>query len=88
MLGTLAIIFGLSTLVFTLVMSLAGIFDLVTLGIFVVGFNIIQWLISPYIIGALYRAKELSRTDNEKLHKIVETLSEKSKITKVNAISN
>lgn len=82
MLGTLAIIFGLSTLVFTLVMSLAGIFDLVTLGIFVVGFNIIQWLISPYIIGALYRAKELSRTDNEKLHKIVETLSEKSKISK------
>jgi heat shock protein HtpX len=82
MLGTLAIIFGLSTLVFTLVMSLAGVFDLLTLGILVVGFNIIQWLISPYIIGALYRAKEVKRSDNEKLHQIVENLSEKSKISK------
>lgn len=61
MIGTLAIIFGLSTLVFTLIMSLAGVFDLVTLGIVVVGFNIVQWLISPYIIGALYRAKELKK---------------------------
>jgi heat shock protein HtpX len=82
MLGTLAIIFGLSTLVFTLVMSLAGVFDLLTLGVLVVGFNIIQWLISPYIIGALYRAKEVKRSDNEKLHEIVEKLSKKSKISK------
>ena len=82
MVGTLAVIIGLSTLVFTIVMSLAGVFNLLTLGIFVVGFNIIQWLISPYIIGALYKAKEVKRSENEKLHEIVENLSKKSKISK------
>ena len=82
MVGTLAIIFGFSTLVFAIAMSLAGVFDLLTLGIFVVGFNIFQWLISPYIIGAIYKTKELKIKDNEKLHETLEILSEKSQIKK------
>jgi heat shock protein HtpX len=82
MAGTLAIIFGLSTLVLTVIMSLAGVFDLLTLGVIVVTFNIIQWLISPYLVGAIYRVRELPQNENPQLHQMVENLSEKSKISK------
>ena len=82
MVGTLAIIFGLSTLVFTVIMSLSGVFDILTLGIIVVTFNIIQWLISPYLVGAIYRVRELPTNENPQLHQMVENLSEKSKISK------
>ena len=82
MAGTLAIIFGLSTLVFTVIMSLAGVFDLLTLGILVVSFNILQWLISPYLVGAIYKVRELPENENPQLHQMVENLSQKSKISK------
>jgi heat shock protein HtpX len=82
MAGTLAIIFGLSTLVFTVIMSLAGVFDILTLGIFVVAFNILQWLISPYLVGAIYKVRALPENENPQLHQMVENLSQKSKISK------
>ncbi len=82
MVGTLAIIFGLSTLVFTVIMSLVGVFDLLTLGILVVSFNILQWLISPYLVGAIYRVREIPENENPQLHKMIENLSQKSKISK------
>jgi len=82
MFGTLAIIIGLSTLVFTVLLSLLGSLDIITLGILVVAFNILQWLISPYIIDALYKTRELPENENPKLHEIVENLSKKSKIKK------
>ncbi|MDX1814181.1 MAG: zinc metalloprotease HtpX [Candidatus Bathyarchaeia archaeon] len=82
MVGTLAAIIGLSTLVFTVILSLAGVFDILTLGVIVVIFNIIQWLISPYLVGAIYRARELPENENPQLHQIVGNLSEKSKISK------
>lgn len=80
MAGTLAVIISLSTLVFTAILFLVGFFDIITLGLLVVAFNIIQWLISPYIIGALYRARELKSDENPKLHGIVQNLSNKSGI--------
>ena len=82
MAGTLAIIFGLSTLVFTVIMSLAGVFNILTLAIVVVSFNIIQWLISPYLIGAIYRVRELPENENPQLHQMVENISKKSQISK------
>ncbi|HUT17146.1 MAG TPA: zinc metalloprotease HtpX [Acidobacteriota bacterium] len=82
MAGTLAIIFGLSTLVFTVIMSLAGVFDILTLGILVVSFNILQWLISPYLVGAIYKVRALPENENPQLHQMVENLSQKSKISK------
>ena len=82
MLGTLAIIIGLSTLLFTVILLLLSSLDLITLGILVVSFNILQWLISPYIIDALYRTRELPENENPKLHEAIENLSRKSKITK------
>ena len=82
MVGTLAVIIGLSTLVFTVILSLAGVFDILTLGVIVVVFNIVQWLISPYLVGAIYRVRELPENENPQLHQIVGNLSEKSKISK------
>jgi len=82
MVGTLAVIIGLSTLFFTVILSLVGSFNLVTLGILIVAFNILQWLISPYIIDALYRVRAIPEHKNPKLHETVENLSRKSGIKK------
>ncbi len=76
-LGTLAVIIGLSTLFFTVILSLAGV-SLIVLPFFVVVFNIIQWLIAPYLIDAMYRVKEVSRSENPQLYSTVERLSQKS----------
>jgi heat shock protein HtpX len=82
MAGTLAIIIGLSTLFFTVVLSLLEVFNLITLGILVVTINIVQWLASPYLIKALYRTRELPLNENPPLHAMVEDLSKKTGIKK------
>ncbi len=81
MAGTLAIIFGLSTLVFAVVMSLAGVFDLITLGFLVVVINIVQWLAAPYVVGALYKVRELREDENPQLYQTIKNLSLKSEIS-------
>jgi heat shock protein HtpX len=82
MIGTLAIIFGLSTLFLTVVLSLVGALDIITLLVLVVGLNFGQWLISPYLIGALYKTRELPANENPELHEMVDDLSKKSGISK------
>jgi heat shock protein HtpX len=81
MVGTLALIFGLSTLVFAVLLSFAGIFDFFTLGIIVVVINIAQWLLSPYIVDAFYKVKPLADNENPQLHQTVKNLSMKSGIS-------
>jgi heat shock protein HtpX len=76
--GTLAAIIGLSTLFFTAILTWTGAFDWLTLGIFVVLFNLVQWLLAPYLIDAMYRVREVSRSDDPELYGMVERLSEKS----------
>jgi len=70
MIGTLAAIIGLSTLFFTVVLALAGV-NLLLLPLIVVVFNIIQWLIAPYLIDAMYRAKEVKRSEDPELYGVV-----------------
>lgn len=82
MVATLAAIFGLTTLVFSAVMLWVGYFNLVTIGVLVVLLNVAQWLLSPYLVGAIYKVKELPENENPKLHQMVENLSSKSKISK------
>jgi len=83
MLGTLAIILSLSTLFFTVVLLFVfQTVDLLLLGIFVVGFNIIQWLIAPYLIDAIYRVREVSPSEKPELHEMVDRLSQKSGLKK------
>jgi heat shock protein HtpX len=81
MLATLAAIFGLTTLVFALVLTWVGSFSLTTIAILVVTLNIAQWLFAPYLVGALYRVREMKPDENPKLHQIVSELSRKSKIS-------
>jgi len=78
--GTVAAIIGLSTLFFAVILTLLGTFDIVTVLIFVIGFNLVQWLIAPYLIDALYRVKEIKPGENPKLQSMVENLSKKSGI--------
>lgn len=81
MVATLALIFGLSTLVFSVVLTLTGTFSLLTMGILVVAFNIIQWLIGPYLVGAIYRVREMKAEENPHLHQVITNLSRKSGIS-------
>ncbi len=81
LLGTLALIIGLSTLFFTVILSLAGV-SLLLLPFIVIILNIIQWLIAPYLIDVMYRAKEVKQTEDPALHEMVERLGKKSRIKK------
>jgi heat shock protein HtpX len=81
LIGTLALIIGLSTFFFTVILSLAGV-SLLLMPFIVVIFNIIQWLVSPYLIDAIYRVKEVKPQEDPKLYQMVERLSKKSKIRK------
>jgi len=78
--GTLAFLIGLSTLFFTIILSLVGTLDIVLLISLVVAFNLIQWLIAPYMIDAMYRVKAISKNDNPKLYGMVENLSRRANI--------
>lgn len=78
--GTLAVLIGLSTLFFAVILTLFSTFDLITVVMFVVVFNLAQWLIAPYLIDALYRVKEVKPQENPKLYSMVENLSRKSGI--------
>jgi heat shock protein HtpX len=80
MLGTLTAIIGLSTLFFTVILNLLGTFNLLTLALIVVLLNVVQWLIAPYIINAIYRAKEATMSEEPRLFLMVERLSKKSGI--------
>ncbi len=80
-LGTLAIIIGLSTLFFTVLLWWLNV-DLLLLPIIVIAINLIQWLIAPYLIDAMYRVREVSRSEKPRLHDMVERLSRKSGLKK------
>jgi heat shock protein HtpX len=60
-------------------MALAGV-SLLLLPFIVVVFNIVQWLIAPYIIDAMYRVKEVKPQEDPALHDMVDRLSKKSRI--------
>jgi heat shock protein HtpX len=80
MLATLALIIGLTTLVITGVLFYFGTFDIITLGIIVVSVNVVQWLFAPYLVGAIYRVREMKADENPKLHQMVSDLAHKSGI--------
>jgi heat shock protein HtpX len=82
MIGTLALIIGISTLFFTAILSVLNIFDMLTLSILVGSFNILQWLMSPYLINTIYQTREVSKEENPELYELAERLSLKSGIKK------
>jgi heat shock protein HtpX len=82
MAGTLTVIISLSTLVLTLLLSLAGVFDYLTLGVFVVAINVAQWLFAPYMVDALYKVRQFPENEYAQLHQALAELSQKSGISK------
>ncbi|MEM1995289.1 MAG: M48 family metalloprotease, partial [Nitrososphaerales archaeon] len=80
MLATLAVLIGISTLFFTIILSLLGILDIIPLLMLIIGFNILQWLIAPYMIEALYRAKEADERSYSRLYTMLRRISERSKM--------
>jgi heat shock protein HtpX len=82
MAGTLAIIFGLTTLVFAVVLTLANIgFSLITISVLVVVLNVAQWLLAPYLVGWIYKVRALKQDEKPELHQMVADLSKKSGIS-------
>ncbi len=81
MVFTLTIIIGLSTLFFTMALYFLDAFSFLYLILLVVPFNLIQWLISPYIIDALYGTKEVSSLDRPDLYNMVERVSQRARIS-------
>lgn len=77
MIGTLVLLIAVSTLFFAVILSLLGPISIMSMLFFVLLFNVAQWLFAPYMIGAMYRAKEVSKSDSPELHSIVERLSQK-----------
>ncbi len=81
MLGTVALIIGLSTLFLTFILSLMGA-SLLFMGLFIVFFNVAQWLFAPYLINAMYRVKKVSRSEEPELYDMVDRLSRESGLKK------
>ena len=80
MLATLAILIGISTLLFTIILTLIGSLNFIALLALVIGFNLLQWLIAPYLIEALYRAKEADERTYGKLHAMLRRICERSRM--------
>lgn len=78
MVGTVAAIISLSTLFFTVVLSSLGSLNIMTLGVFVVLFNVLQWLIAPYLVDLMYRVRKPSKSEGSEIGEMVQRLSQKS----------
>ncbi|MBS7656249.1 M48 family metalloprotease [Candidatus Bathyarchaeota archaeon] len=77
MIGTLALIIGISTLILAIILTLIGDFNVILLAGLVLVFNLAQWLFAPYLINALYRVRKLSKQEHPKLHAAIEVLCRK-----------
>jgi len=77
MIPTVALLIGASTLFFAFVLTMIGITDIASLVSFVLIFNVAQWFLAPYLIGAMYETKEISESENPGLHSIVTRLSQR-----------
>jgi len=80
MILALTAIIALSTLAFTVILTWLGTFNFATLAVLIVLFNFGQWLFAPYLIDAVYRVREIPKSENPKLYEAVERLSQKSGI--------
>lgn len=75
MLLTLSLIIAISTFVFTLLVSSAGLIGGIALAL---AFNAFMWMISPYLLLGMYRLRELKQSDIPWLYDTVRFLAEKS----------
>jgi len=79
MLGTLVLIIGMSTLFFTVILTLLGV-GIVAIGLFVIIFNVAQWLLGPYLIQFMCHVRPAQRSDYPKQFEMVTKISQKAGI--------
>lgn len=75
MLGTLALIIGVSTLGLATLLAYTGGLNIYSLATMVIIFNAAQWLLAPYLVNALYKVKRLDPGENPGLHRTFADLS-------------
>jgi heat shock protein HtpX len=80
MLGTVGIIIAVSTLGLSFILGSVGQLNVYTLIASVIIFNVLQWLLAPYMINWMYKARPLSTDETPDLYRIIEDLSYKSGI--------
>jgi len=80
MAGTIAVIIGVSSLGFAMILGLMGSLSILSLIIIVAAFNVIQWLFAPYLINMIYGVRQLKEKEQPELQKAVEELSQRSGI--------
>jgi heat shock protein HtpX len=86
MIGTLAALIGFSTLFLAVILHLLGVASLTTMSglalliALVVAFNLLQWLLAPYIIDSAYRVKPADPSRYARLHALVRDLCRKMKL--------
>jgi heat shock protein HtpX len=78
MLGTLALVIGASTLFLAVVLTYLGTFNIVTMLVLVVSFSLIQWLVSPYLVNAMYRVREVAPSEQPEVHGMIERIAQKA----------
>ena len=64
-LGTMGLLIGLSTLIFSIILlMLGGTYNIWFIIVLVGIFHFIQWIYGPYFVEKRYKVKELKKTDN------------------------
>ena len=80
MIGTVALIVGLSTLFFAIILSWLGIANIVFILGLVIFFNLAQWLFAPYLIDAMYRVREVKEGELPRLRDMIRRISKRAGI--------
>jgi heat shock protein HtpX len=78
MLGTLTLVIGASTLFLAVILTYLGAFDIITMVVMVVAFSLIQWLVAPYLVSAMYRVKEVPEDQQTEVHGMLERIAQKA----------
>jgi heat shock protein HtpX len=78
MLGTVTLVIGASTLFLAIVLTYLGVFDIITMLVLVVAFSLIQWLVGPYLVNAMYRVKEVPAGQLNEVHGMLERIAQKA----------
>ena len=78
MFATLTFVIGISTLFFTILLAFTGA-PLIFMISFIILINIVQWLIAPKMIEKVYHVKEASEKEYPKLHRMLKSITERSR---------
>jgi len=77
---TVTLIVGVTTLAFSVILWWYDAFDLTTLIATVVIFNLIQWLVAPYLVKFMYGVRKAEPTERPELHTMLQGISQRSGI--------